>query len=394
MNRMPHHTRLKQLDALLVETQSLWQPQPFKKARPEWCNLYPKLNQALLDLDESSLAHYAANNEALITFISSYIPQLAEIPSLIELPATTQKQQREIDSRLNAGIPGRKWQQITSLYQSIENPGCAITEWCGGKGYLGRLLCKQWQQPVTTLEYQQSLVEAGAALAEKYQLKQQFKKVDVLNAPVVKQLSNHHTIALHACGDLHRELIRQIIDTKMPSFSIVPCCYHLGRENNYTVFNPDLKLNLSREELRLAVNETVTAHSHEIQKRDQDMAWKLGFQQIWQELSGSSDYHCIKPVTKTWLKDGFKSYCQKLSQREQLPLTDDMDWDYWENRAYQRQHDVMRLQLLRQCFKRVLEVWLIMDMAVYLESHAYSVDIHQFCERSLTPRNILIEGKI
>lgn len=393
VSRMIYSAHLKRLDQFLVENKYLWQPQPFKTERPQWCETHPELTDALLGLDETELAFYAADNEALISLLSGFIPELAAIHSLIELPTAEAKQQSEIEPRLHAGIPGRKWLQINALYQGMDNPGRAITEWCGGKGYLGRLLSKQSQQLVTTLEYNQDLVEAGIKLADKHNADQQFKTVDVLNDPVSEYLSNHHPIALHACGDLHRELVNHIISSNTPSFTIVPCCYHLGRHDNYSPFNQNLKLQLSREELRLAVNETVTAHHGEIQKRNQDMAWKLGFQQLRAELTGISDYYPFNPVPKAWLKEGFKSYCQKLCQREQLTLPAEPDWESWEAKGYARQHDVLRLQLLRQCFKRAVELWLIMDMAACLEKHAYSVNISVFCDRALTPRNIMIEGE-
>lgn len=390
---MPYDSHLHQLDSLLVETRALWQPEPFKISRPDWCKRYPELTQALLDIDEVSLDAYATDIDTLITFVSTFIPELSAIPSLVALPETAQRKNESIAPHLHAGIPGRKWLQIRALYASLQNPQLPITEWCGGKGYLGRLLSRQWQQKVITLEYSPQLVQAGALLAEKQSVQQQFRKVDVLNDPISEYLKNHHTIALHACGDLHRELVIRIIESGAPSFSIVPCCYHLGREQEYTPFSDGLKLKLSREALRLAVNETVTAHHNEIGQRNRDMAWKLGFQQLWQELSGSYEYHSFKPVPKAWLNEGFNGYCQKLAQREGLSLPAEVDWDKWEAKGEKRQHEVMRLQLLRQCFKRLLELWLIMDMAAWLEKSGYNVNVHTFCERELTPRNIIIEGK-
>jgi len=76
-----------------------------------------------------------------------------------------------------------------------------------------------------------------------------------------------------------------------------------------------------------------------------------------------------------------------------LPLPTAVDWHAWESCGYKRRHDVMRLQLLRHCFKRVLELWLIMDMAVYLQERDYMVSVGVFCDKTLTPRNIMIEGR-
>lgn len=392
MRHIEYHERLKQLDQFLVASRHLWQPHPFVTERPAWCESQPELTRTLLDLDKATLTHYASDNEALVSFLAAFLPELGVIPSFTVLPATKQHDQHATEPRFSAGIPGRKWQQITALHRCIEKPQQAITEWCGGKGYLGRLLSEAWQHQVTTLEYDRELVEAGRALADKLNVNQQFKRVDVLTDQADTYLSNRHTIALHACGDLHRELIHKIIRTNTPGFTLVPCCYHLGRDKAYTPFNRDLTLNLSREALRLAVNETVTAHHNEIKKRNQDMAWKLGFQLLRAELAGSSDYHSFRPVPTAWLQEGFQSYCRKLCEREQLMLPHEVDWHGLESRAYKRQSEVMRLQLLRHCFRRAVELWLIMDMATFLESHGYTVNVSMFCSRSLTPRNIMIEG--
>ena len=122
------------------------------------------------------------------------------------------------------------------------------------------------------------------------------------------------------------------------------------------------------------------------------MAWKLAFQQLWQACTTSAGYLPFNPVPKTWLNGDFKSYCLQLCEREQLTLPYEPDWHALEQAGFQRQHDVLRLQLLRHCFKRVLELWLIMDMVVYLQNHAYKVSIDTFCAHALTPRNIKIEG--
>ena len=390
---MSYQNRLKQLDSFLVESRALWQPQPFTTIRPAWCEKYPQLTRSLLALDENSLNVYGSDNRALIAFLSAYLPELSAIPALIELPCKKQRQHDLIEPQLHAGIPGRKWSQIKSLYASIANPERAITEWCGGKGYLGRLLSSRWQQPVTTLEYNRDLVDSGIKLADKHHVDQKFKVVDVLNDPISEYLTGHHPIALHACGDLHRELVKQIIKTKTPSFTIVPCCYHLGRDREYKPFSRGLKLQLSRGALRLAVNETVTANNSEIAKRSREMAYQQGFQQLREAISGNADYIPFNPVPKTWLKENFENYCKKLCDRESVPLPAEVDWHKWQTRGELRRYEVKRLQLLRQAFKRVLELWLIMDIAVHLEDHGYSVNVSIFCERRLTPRNILIEGE-
>jgi len=54
----------------------------------------------------------------------------------------------------------------------------------------------------------------------------------------------------------------------------------------------------------------------------------------------------------------------------------------------------MRLSIVRHAFRRPLEVWLALDLAVRLENDGYAVDLGRFCERPLTPRNLLISARL
>ena len=51
------------------------------------------------------------------------------------------------------------------------------------------------------------------------------------------------------------------------------------------------------------------------------------------------------------------------------------------------------LELLRSLFRRPLEIWLLLDRALYLEEQSYRVQLGEFCDSSLTPRNILLLGE-
>ncbi|MNG29795.1 hypothetical protein D3C84_1152830 [compost metagenome] len=48
------------------------------------------------------------------------------------------------------------------------------------------------------------------------------------------------------------------------------------------------------------------------------------------------------------------------------------------------------LELLRNLFRRPLELWLVLDRALFLEEQGYRVRPGLFCDYPLTPRNLLI----
>ncbi|KPY93142.1 Uncharacterized protein ALO94_01003 [Pseudomonas syringae pv. spinaceae] len=45
---------------------------------------------------------------------------------------------------------------------------------------------------------------------------------------------------------------------------------------------------------------------------------------------------------------------------------------------------------MRNLFRRALEVWLVLDRAMYVQEQGYRVSVGTFCESQLTPRNLLI----
>ena len=65
----------------------------------------------------------------------------------------------------------------------------------------------------------------------------------------------------------------------------------------------------------------------------------------------------------------------------------------FERAGWQRLREVMRYSIVRHAFRRALEIWLVLDAAVHLEKSGYSVSLSSFCERTLTPRNLLISAR-
>ena len=55
-----------------------------------------------------------------------------------------------------------------------------------------------------------------------------------------------------------------------------------------------------------------------------------------------------------------------------------------------RRGEVRRLELIRHAFRRALEIWLVLDLALGLEDAGFEATVGTFCPRSLTPRNLMV----
>lgn len=383
--------RQQQLDVLLPLFQALWHPQPFREIRPAWCERWPALTAKLLALDDAAAAGLNADSQAALAMLADYVPEVAELMPLLDLPMCMPLPASDDGERWAREIPGRKRAQIEAFAAAARSEGQPVLDWCGGKGHLGRLLAEQWRVPVRTLEINAGLCRAGEQLARRLGVRQDFIAADAL-AVDLKAASGQHAVALHACGELHRRLIRLGAEQGVARFDVVPCCYHLHLGNAYRPLASLSSLQLTPDDVRLAVTETVTAGARERRQRDRSMAFKLGFSAWQRELSGAA-YRNFKPVPEAWMTGNFGEFMAQLCCREGLEQPLGGDLERFERRGVERQREVLRLSIVRHAFRRALEVWLVGDLAVSLAERGYAAELGVFCARELTPRNLLISAR-
>lgn len=384
--------RQQRLDTLLAACRGLWHPQPFREPRPAWCGEWPALAAELLALPDAAADHLADDGDAALVFLARYLPEIAELAPLATLPARTAVSLPDYGPFWARDIPGRKRAQIEAFAAAAQASGRPLLDWCGGKGHLGRLLARHWQVAAETVDIDPVLCEEGRDLACRADVDHTFRTADAL-APATLLPADHHVVALHACGDLHRTLLRRATEAGAGALDLAPCCYHRGVAEHYQPLSGPLATALSRDDTRLAVTETVTASPRQARRRDRDMAWKLGFD-AWRRLvRGDDTYRPFKPVPAAWLAGSFGDFLGHLAAREGLPPPRPGDGDAFEGRGWQRQRETMRLSIVRHAFRRPLEIWLALDLAVFLEAQGYTVHLGSFCPRPITPRNLLLSAR-
>ncbi|MHB8786644.1 MAG: methyltransferase [Thauera sp.] len=403
--------RFLELQSLLTEHESVWRPAPFHVRRPQWCARWPALATEVLALDETDTERFSADPEACAAWLAPKLPVIERLATACALPELPARILPAIDARLADGIPGRKHAQIEAFAAHTPPAPGPLLEWCAGKGHLGRRLAQIEHQAVTSLEIDPTLCAEAERLARRARVAQDVVCGDAF-APAARAHVHGHTVcALHACGELHRHLVRSAAQDGALAYRIAPCCYHLGTDGSYRPLSRDARLALDAAALRLAVTETVTAPRHDRSRLARDQAWKLGFVALREALAdmgedarrgyrqsdvageaghGPAATRNFRPVPAAWLTENFEAFCRKLAAREQVGLPAAVDWAGWEAAGEHRRAEVRRLELVRHAFRRALEHWLVLDLALGLEERGFDVQVGCFCARALTPRNLLV----
>lgn len=380
----------RELDALLVQHQAYWRFLPFYQAKPAWH--YPELEVALSALSDAELAELEQNESLRQTIFSHYFPALACVDRWLSQQPLPVAEVPAMPFWLSRDIKGRKLKQIEAWVAQLPNLPLPVLEWCAGKGHLGRWLSYSHQREVQSLEWQGALCQEGAEIAAQFALPQHFLEADafsVSSALLLKQ--DQHAIALHACGDLHLQLMRLASEQGTRQLDVVPCCYHLMQQKEYTGLSSEAQqsdlLPLSKDELKLAVQSQSTAGERVAKLRYLEVWWRLSYQALYQDYCKDEGYRPLSSVSKHWFSGEFKAFAEFAAAEHGWALPTDLDVTPFLAKGKVRQLEVRKQQLVRSLFRPALELFLVLDRALYLQQQGYRVSLRRFCNAELTPRH-------
>ncbi|RUO60897.1 methyltransferase [Pseudidiomarina marina] len=390
---------LSQYIETLAKFRQFWNFQPFQNIDYSTYS-WP---QTLIDALDATTDEELANIDSDIKLQREFFaPWFAEVYDLPEVATVIPSQKLPVPFWLENGIGGRKIEQIKAFISQLPLRNTSILEWCSGKGHLGRLIAFSQNRQVTSIEWQSQLCESGQSIAQQYQLPQNFIHADVMKDDLSSTWDDVDcAVALHACGDLHIELIQQGAATHCTELMIAPCCYHLTASDIYKGLSQCAQdfiqthdLSLTREHLKLAVQGQVTAGARVARLRHTEVQWRLAYHEIYQWITGNRSYQPLSSVAKHWFSGEFKDFVQWAAEQHHIQLPECIDWQLFLEKGRQAASQVARLEFVRHVFRRPLESMLVLDRAEYLRESGYNVAVREFCSYQLTPRNFLIHAQL
>ena len=390
------HTRFQQLSALLQETQQYWRPKAFHDHHLPVMDLHPELVYQLYALSEDEVVALANDDDALTQTLADALPFVTELAALTALPALPQRSLPGVSPHFHTGVPGRKWQQVQNFARCLPGDKLPILEWCAGKSHLGFYLQHCFNQEVTALEWDKRLAAEANARAARDGRPLHSHEVDVLadNAKVFLKKSQQ-AVALHACGDLHERLLHLCTEIGVEQIHLAPCCYHKRRLDTYIPLSESGRsqdLKLDKSDLHTAIMETATAGATVRRQRIRMQTMRLGFDCLQRDLRSTNQFLPLPSLPSKWARASFKEFCRHCSRLKAIELPRKVDWEYYWRLGEQRFQQVAALDLVRMVFRRPLEVWLVLDQAIFLQERGYSTEIGTFCCVDKTPRNLLLQA--
>ncbi|TNE51473.1 MAG: methyltransferase [Deltaproteobacteria bacterium] len=396
--------RWSALSTLLQRTRFLWEPRPFMELVVPWEADFPAVSQWARRLSSSMV-----DAIELDPFVCDDVPQefvrwrddvashtaIGPMPS-VEWPGSRRYQ-------LSWKIQQHKWRQVqafcTTLLPLWPKGGEEIVDWCSGKGHLGRTLGALLELPVLGLERQAPLCRVGLSMAERQDVKGRFVTADVLQDDVSPHLNPEQVaVGLHACGVLSHSLLQKAVEHNLQAVAVVPCCHHFVG-SDATEYPPlsqagrELGMPLDDRLLRLSIADEVRSTALERRQRRKELDFRLGFDILVREATGEDRYHSMGNLPLGVGELPFADFCYKMSELLELPLPPRWNPTRTLAAGIERARLARGRALVRSLFRRPLEVWLVVERALFLAEQGWDTQVGVFCDSSLTPRNLMIVGR-
>jgi hypothetical protein len=412
---MNHRERFLQIKEFLKPYQRIWEneimlmyPTPLDGYDPEWIEDLRRFQDKkdVIRLEKKDVLDYIENPK-LIEFYQT-IEKLCILPRAQDYPPMPEdrftwlfiipKKQHEIKKLAP---------HLNHLYKKhqIKN----ILDIGGGIGLLAQSLNNSYDLCVTSVDMNPQLQKTGFERHEKNAKnvlnKVQYKKILVSQNEEFINLMGPHTmtVGLHTCGKLALDLIKVSSKEKVPALVNFGCCYHtliqvdLQNISNFSVQDSSPPLWMNKFALTLACR----AHK-KMGDKDYDLKLKVklfryaihillhdhyGIKEII--TLGNSSPKLYDESFGTYALEQFKRI--KLSPRHTKSELDDFFHNEDLKILIQR---MLAAGLIRNALGRVMELYLVLDRAIYLEEQGYEVLVQEFFDEELSPRNIGITATL
>ncbi|MCP4809210.1 MAG: methyltransferase [Proteobacteria bacterium] len=371
------------LGALLASTRHRWGPNPFLDEPLPWRDEAPELAAALDALPIEAIEALELQPGALPDPFGAWLAEAAwEVPMLprVRLP----------EARWSRGVKGRKIGMIEAFGAVVnEQLSSELVDWCSGQGHLARALCLWGERTATCVEVQPEMCERGARRLGGHNLR--FVCADVLEADLRAELiAGRSAVALHACGDLTIRLLEQ--SAELDGLAFAPCCYHATERASPAISAAAVDLAWEDQHIRLALTGEYVATSYVKRSRRKEQAWRCAFDRLMRAQSGRDVYHPTKSCPRSWLSQPFEGWARQMAEFSGYDLAP-FDADNAEAAGWERARLVRARGLVRSIYRPLLELFLAMDRAMWLEERGRVVQLGRFCPPEVTPRNLVIVAR-
>jgi 2-polyprenyl-3-methyl-5-hydroxy-6-metoxy-1,4-benzoquinol methylase len=411
---MDFRTRIREIANFLQPYQRIWQneimldyPDPISAYPEDWIKELASFREKdeIIQLEKKNF-HDLVKGKDLLEFIDK-INQLSEIPFAPSLPKMP-----ENHFTFLFVIPKKQYEIrnlapfINQFYQEKKLEG--IIDIGGGIGLLAQTLNNEYGLKVTSLDMDPELQRTGLTRHEK-NARNPENKVQYLNIKVdSKELKftellkpNIATVGLHTCGPLAIDQVRATANARSNGIINFGCCYNRLSDDDQNLSSFAKSLTYAPVMNKFALTLAARAH-RKMDEKDYHLKQRVKFYRyaihiLLHDLYGHKKLMTLGNSNPKLYDEKFSVYVVEQFKRinlESKQTPEEIDSFFESQRIQVLVWNMITAGLIRNAFGRLLELYLQLDRALYLEEQGYKTSLFQFFDEEKSPRNLGIVASL
>lgn len=384
-------------------------PEPFSDYNLEWIEELASIREkeAVIKLEKKEVFELV-KSPSLINFYKR-IEELADLP---KAPPSNPMPQDQFTFLFM--IP-KKQHEIKNLAPFVndfseQHKIERVIDIGGGIGLFAQTLNKEYNLKVTSVDMDPVLQQTGRERHDRNARYPDNKveyinlKVDAENLEFRKILENKKmTVGLHTCGTLANDQIKVSSNQKVKALINFGCCYHkLEKDPQGQNISQLARAQKERVEMNhFALTLSSRAH-RKMDEKDYDLKLKVKLYRYAIHFLLHDHYGFKKLVTlgnssPKLYDESFGTYALEQLKRIQVEpkhSKDELDAYFADKDRQDLIWKMLAAGLIRNAMGRLLELYVLLDRVIYLEEQGYNVNLYEFFEEEISPRNIGIVASL
>ena len=373
---LKEHQYLHELEMLeRYESPLIW---PYN----EWSDELNSLTtQEILEIENTNNPDLVKNSD-LRNFI-------IKINKLIELPAKKIKE-LHFSEDLKRKMNKKKVHEIGLINSLLKNEKVSgFIDIGSGAGHLSSVLVNDSRTSICidlNSEFQKMGLEKLKRWSPATVDKIRFIQFNIKSPKDLEQFGspNDMTLGLHSCGPLSTQIVK-LRSRRMLNFA---CCYHkLHDEYNISMLASSNPIWFTKHALTSAAKGFAIQSSDEFDQklRVKKFRYTLHF---FLKKNYKQEFLSVGNAKSFDYEGEFSDYCHKYSPITINESKEEILNYYNENKTFIQQ--IIVSGSLRALIGRVIEVYIILDRAIYLQEHNLEPKVFELFDREISPRNIAL----
>jgi hypothetical protein len=401
---MDFKKRFQEIADFLQPYQRIWQneimllyPTPLDDFPKEWVEELARFKQKedVIRLEKKEVFSFF-QSPSLIAFYQRIeeLATISKIPDLTPFPD---------DKSLFLHMIPKKQHEIKRLAPFVNDFYqthyiAKIVDIGGGIGHLAQSLANHYDLTTTSLDMDPVMQETGRQRQVNNKVDYIQVKVDAENSQFQTLLSSDcMTLGLHTCGPLANHQIKASCANKIKGLISFGCCYeklqHDPNSQNISNYAKNLKNPITFNYFALTLATRAHRKMHE---KDYELKLKVKFFRyaihiLLNDEYGMKELISLGNSSPKLYDESFGNYVIEQFRRINLPLhhtKDELDAYFTNPERQELIWKMLTAGLIRNAFGRLMELYILLDRALYLEEHGYKVELQEFFDEPVSPRNL------